>query len=209
MKKNKEMESAENLETSENLQSDLKGEISLVKLQEQVEKLTAEIQEKDKDIERCEKLIDDYKSKANSYLNTASYYKEQAETNKKDFDRYKERNKNIESDAIKKANESVAKQLLPVMDNFDHAMMAVSPEVMKGFVMIYSSIQNILKDLGVAEISCKNEKLNPEKHNCIETTKTDNKELDDVISRVYQKGYMFAESGEVIREATVAVYKFD
>ena len=93
------------------------------------------------------------------------------------------------------------------MDNFDHAMMAVSPEVMKGFVMIYSSIANVLKELGVAEIACKNETLNPEVHNCIETIETDDPEKDSIIAKVYQKGYMFAETGEVIRAATVAIFK--
>ena len=176
-------------------------------LELKIEELEKELEEKDKDIARCDKVITDYKSKAESYLNTASYYKAQAESNKKDFDRYKERNKNIETDAIKKANESVAKKLLPVMDNFDHAMMAVSPEVMQGFVMIYSSIANILKELGVTEIVCKNEVLNPEVHSCIETVETDDPSLDSVICKVYQKGYMFAESGEVIRPATVAVFK--
>ena len=128
-------------------------------LELKIAELEKQLVEKDEDIKRCDKVITDYKSKAESYLNTASYYKAQAETNKKDFDRYKERNKNIEADAIKNASSSVAKKLLPVMDNFDHAMMAVSPEVMKGFVMIYSSLAEILKELGVAEISCKNEKL--------------------------------------------------
>lgn len=203
MKKNREELEQEEVESKDSRTEKLsKQDKEVIELSKEVEELKAEV-------ERCDKLIDEYKAKANSYLNTASYYKEQAETNKKDFDRYKERNKNIETDAIKNANSSVAKKLLPIMDNFDHAMMAVSPEVMKGFVMIYSSLSQVLKDIGVSEIACKNEKLNPEKHNCIEAVSTDNAELDDVICKVYQKGYMFAESEEIIRPATVSVYKFN
>ena len=151
--------------------------------------------------------LDETKTKANQYLQTASYYKNESESQKKDFERYKERNKNIESDAITKANESVAKKLLPIIDNFDQAIGHCDPEVMKGFTMIYSSFVGTLADLGVKEISCKNEDLNPEFHNCISTEPTEDETLDGKIASVYQKGYMFAESQKVIRAATVSVYK--
>ena len=95
------------------------------------------------------------------------------------------------------------------MDNFNHAMEAVSPEVMQGFIMIYTSLSQTLKELGVSEIACKDEKLDPLKHNCLETIATDNEELDGVIAKVYKKGYWFADVNEVIRPANVAVYKFD
>ena len=95
------------------------------------------------------------------------------------------------------------------MDNFNHAMEAVSPEVMQGFIMIYTSLSETLKELGVAEIPCKNENLNPELHNCLEMVETNNEELDGVIAKIYQKGYWFYETKEVIRPANVSVYKFN
>ena len=179
-----------------------------VELKEQIESLENQITELTEDLNRYKKDAEDLKSKATSYLNTASYYKNQAEETKKDFDRYKERNKNIETDAVTKANQSVAKKILPILDNFNHAMQSVSPEVMQGFIMIYSGLMDTLKELGVAEIVAKNEKLNPEIHNCIETIITDDESLDGIIEKVYQKGYWFAESKEVIRPANVSVYKF-
>lgn len=165
-----------------------------------------DLQEK---LELAMKLADDYKTKSNQYLNTATYYKNQAEETKKDFDRFKERNKNIEVEANLKANEIAVKKLLPVIDDFDQAINALSPDVMRGFVMIYSSLTSILKDFGAVEISANGEKLDPEKHNCIDTVKTDDEKLDDTIAKVYKKGYMFAETNTVIRPATVSVYKFD
>lgn len=159
-------------------------------------------------IELLEKQLEETKKTAAGYLSTASYYKTQAEDNKKDFERYKERNKNIETDAISKANESVAMKLLPVIDNFDQAMDHVTDqEILKGFAMIYSSLVSAISDIGVVEIVCKGETLDPEFHNCISTEETDNEELNDKIATVYQKGYMFAESKKVIRPATVSVYK--
>lgn len=153
------------------------------------------------------KTIDEQKSTINSYLATASYYKNELDSQKKDFDRYKERNKNFEQEASIKANETFAKKLMPVLDNFDQAMTHLDPEVMKGFVMIYSSLINVLTDIGIVEVPAKNEKLNPELHNCISTEPASDETLDDTIATVYQKGYMFADSGKVVRPATVSVYK--
>lgn len=159
-------------------------------------------------IELLEKQVEENKKLASQYLSTASYYKTQAEDNKKDFERYKERNKNIEVEANTKANENVAKKILPIIDNFDQAMAHVSDmEILRGFSMIYSSLVGVLSDIGVVEIVCKGDELNPELHNCISTEETDDENLNEHIATVYQKGYMFAESKTVIRPATVSVYK--
>ena len=155
------------------------------------------------------KTIDEQKSTINSYLATASYYKNELDSQKKDFDRYKERNKNFEQEASVKANETFAKKLMPVLDNFDQAMTHLEPEVMKGFVMIYSSLVNVLTDIGIVEVPAKNTKLNPELHNCISTEPTDDESLDDTVATVYQKGYMFADTNKVVRPATVSVYKLN
>lgn len=158
-------------------------------------------------IEFLEKALENERKTATSYLSTASYYKSQVDETKKDFERFKERNKNIETEAKTKASEIVAKQILPILDNFDQALAQVEPEVMRGFAMIYASLKNVLTDLGVVEINPKNEELNPELHNCISTEEPDDENLEGQIATVYQKGYMFAESKQVIRPATVSVYK--
>ncbi len=160
-------------------------------------------------IELLEKQVEENKKLASQYLSTASYYKTQAEDNKKDFERYKERNKNIEVEAVEHANENVAKKILPVIDNFDQAMAHITDaEIIKGFSMIYSSLVSALADIGVQEIKTnKGDELNPEYHNCITAEETEDETLDGKISAVYQKGYMFAESKKVIRPATVSVYK--
>ncbi len=165
--------------------------------------------EQEEIIAKLQAESEENKIKAAQYLNTASYYKNEAETCKKDFERFKERNKNIESEAKKNASEVVAKKLLPILDNFDQAISQVDAEVMRGFVMIYSSLQNVLSELGLVEIVCKNEKLNPELHNCISAETTEKEELDGIIAQVYQKGYKFAESNEIVRPSTVSVYKFN
>ncbi len=174
--------------------------LGISELEKQVQKLSG-------DLEKVQKELDDTKNKANQILSTASYYKNEAESAKKDFDRYKERNKNIESDALAKANENVAKKLLPILDNFDQAIKTTSEETMKGFSMILGMLKQVIAELGVVEIVPETEDLNPEEHNCIQTEETDDECLDGKVASVYQKGYKFAESNKVIRPATVSVYK--
>ncbi len=162
------------------------------KLEEKITKLETELNETIK--------------KANQYLSTASYYKNEVETQKKDFDRYKERNKNILNDAVSEANEKTAKKLLPIIDNFDQAMSHLDSEVKKGFSMIYSSLVACLADLDVIEIQTDGQ-LNPEYHDCINTEATDDASLDDTIATVYKKGYKLNSTNKTIRPATVSIYK--
>ena len=169
-------------------------------LEEEIEKLSSEL-------ELAKKTIEEQKSTISNYLSTASYYKNEVDNQKKDFERYKERNKNILAEASLKANEDIAKKILPIIDNFDQAIAHVEPEVMKGFAMIYGSLTNVLTDIGIVEIKTQDEKLNPELHNCISTEETNDETKEDIIASVYQKGYMFAESNKVVRPATVSVYK--
>ena len=168
--------------------------------------LLKQIEELETALNKAGELLKEQQSKANQYLSTASYYKNESETTKKDFERFKERNKNIEAEAIVKANEVVAKKLLPILDNFDQAISHIDEGVMKGFEMIYNSLLDMLAGLGVEEIEAEGE-LNPELHNCITTEPTEDDELNEKIATVYQKGYKFKETNKVVRPATVSVYK--
>ena len=166
----------------------------------------------DKNVELENKIVEleqinkDLQTKMNNYLQTASYYKNELDSQKKDFERYKERNKNIQVEAEEAANENLAKKILPIIDDFEQAIAIVDTNLMKGFSMIYTSIVSIIKDLGIVEIETEGE-LNPEYHNCINTEVTQDKNLDGKIATCYQKGYKFASSNKVVRVATVSVYK--
>ena len=168
--------------------------------------LLKQISELEQALEKTNEQLKEQQTKANQYLSTASYYKNEAESTKKDFERFKERNKNIEADATVKAKETTATKLLPIIDNFDQAIAHLDSEVMKGFSMIYSSLVACVSDLGISEIETNGE-LDPEFHNCISTEPTEDESLDGTIACVYQKGYKFAETNKVVRPATVSVYK--
>ena len=105
----------------------------------------------------------------------------------------------------KYANEDLLLQLVSVMDNFERALNLENDEnkeFLKGFQMIYTSIQNIIASSGVIEIDALNHEFDPNYHQAVLTEKRDNVESGIVIE-VLQKGYMYKD--KVLRPTMVKV----
>jgi len=133
-----------------------------------------------------------------------------ADTYKKDLDRYKERNKDIEKESKAQASISVASKILPILDNFEQALRSVKDEnVMVGFRMIQTGIKNILRDMDVVEMeNLVNAEFDPSFHEAVNRIPTDDKNLDGKIANVYKIGYYLAsDNSKVIRHAQVEIYK--
>lgn len=122
---------------------------------------------------------------------------------------YKKRNETEKSNMLKYANEDLAKNLLPILDNFERAIKLddndLSDEVSKflsGFKMIYGSFVNVLNNIEVKEIECDGLEFDPVYHQAVLTEKDETKP-SGVILEVLQKGYMYKD--KVIRPAMVKV----
>ena len=122
---------------------------------------------------------------------------------------YKKRNEIEKSNMLKYANEDLAKNLLPILDNFERAIRLddndLSDEVSKflsGFKMIYGSFVNVLNNIEVKEIECDGLEFDPVYHQAVLTEKDETKP-SGVILEVLQKGYMYKD--KVIRPAMVKV----
>ncbi len=105
--------------------------------------------------------------------------------------------------------EELIKKLLPVIDNFERAILMddlnLEDEVSKflsGFKMIYGNLRDILKSKGIEEIDCLNKPFDPAKMDAILTEKVEGIESNVVID-VLQKGYIYND--KVIRPAMVKV----
>ena len=109
----------------------------------------------------------------------------------------------------KYANESLVKELLEVIDNFERAISMdddnLEDEVSKfleGFKMIYGELNQILIEFDIKEIDALGKEFDPKYHNAV--SKDSNKEKESgIILEVYQKGYMLKD--RVIRPAMVKV----
>ena len=119
--------------------------------------------------------------------------------------RYEEQITNI----YKYDGEEIIKELLPIVDNFERAIMLddenLTDELSKflsGFKMIYGNLINILESKGVKEIECVGLEFDPNTMQAVLTDKIDGIEPNHVID-VLQKGYKYNE--KVIRPAMVKV----
>ncbi len=121
-----------------------------------------------------------------------------------EFDNFRKRTvkekQTIYSDGVK----DVVEKLLPVVDNFDRAMVSGNKDdkFFVGMDMIYKQFSTLLSDLGVKELGAVGEEFNPIYHFAV--AKEENAEFgENQISEILQKGYILNE--KVIRPTMVKV----
>jgi molecular chaperone GrpE len=128
-----------------------------------------------------------------------------------DFDNFKKRAAREKQDAIKYANESLLQKLIPVLDNFDMAQSAAqtaSTEAVQslqtGVNMIYQQFKNLLTEAGVEEIDATGQKFDPNLHEAVSQTETDQQPEGQVVQQL-RKGYKLRD--RLLRPASVVVAK--
>lgn len=107
---------------------------------------------------------------------------------------------------IKFSNESLVKELLTVLDSFDLAVNSLEEDskTQKGFYLIKSQLEDILKRNGVEKIKIEiGEAFNPEFHEAIASVNSD-KPADTIIEEI-ESGYIL--NGKVIRPVRVKISK--
>lgn len=107
---------------------------------------------------------------------------------------------------IKFSNESLVKELLTVLDSFDLAVNSLEEDskAQKGFYLIKSQLEDILKRNGVEKIKVEiGEVFNPEFHEAIASVNSD-KPADTIIEEI-ESGYIL--NGKVIRPVRVKISK--
>ena len=102
---------------------------------------------------------------------------------------------------------SIIEKILPVVDNFERGVAALSEEdlespVGRGMNLIYKQLLQTLEDIGVEAIEAKGKEFDPELHNAV--MHEDNDELgENVVSEELQKGYKYRDT--VVRHSMVKV----
>ena len=126
---------------------------------------------------------------------------------------YRKRKDEEVSNMLKYASSDLIANLLTVNDNFERAL-NVNEEILapdtksflSGFKMIYTSLNEILKNNGVEEINPVGEQFDSTKENCLFTESDPTKE-DETVLEVLTKGYTY--NGKILRCATVKVNKIE
>lgn len=128
-----------------------------------------------------------------------------------EFDNYKKRAARERQEAIKYANESVLESLIPTLDNFEMAMMAVESataesidSLKQGISMVHKQLRDVIKESGMEEIDASGQAFDPAWHEAVSQQETDEAPEGQVIQQL-RKGYKLKE--RLVRAANVIVAK--
>ncbi len=124
-----------------------------------------------------------------------------------DFDNFRKRTIKEKSDLIRNGAESAMKGLLPIIDDFERGLDAISTStdaetVKEGMALIYNKFVKYLEQNGVKAMETNGADFNDELHEAVALVDGDPAMKGKVIDTV-QKGYMIND--KVLRHAKVAV----
>ena len=124
-----------------------------------------------------------------------------------EFDNFRKRSEKEKATMFDMGARSVAEKLLPIVDNFERAMLATPAEgegkaFADGISMIYNQMTKTLKDLGVKPIDCVGKDFDPNLHNAVMHIE-DESLGENVVAEELLKGYMYKDG--VLRHSMVKV----
>ena len=127
-----------------------------------------------------------------------------------EFDNTKKRLQREKDDFVKFAAESMARELLPVLDSLDQALVAVDKQhdadaIVKGVHLIHRQLVGLLKKEGVSRIPTVGEPFDPHRHEAVEHVAPTNGQADGAIAEEVHAGYLM--HGKVLRPAMVKIAK--
>jgi len=125
-----------------------------------------------------------------------------------DLDNALKRTINEVEKAHKYGVEKLLSELLPVIDNLEHALNNLSEKATKedkeGIELTLKSFESALDKFGMIPIYPVNEEFNPEKHEAV-TMEQDKNKKDGSIGNVFQRGWEL--HSRIVRPARVTVIK--
>lgn len=191
--------SKEEFPSEKNLEQ--KEKTSEPKAKKEADKGEEKKQEKNKQDQKLAKELADLKDK-NKDLED-KYLRSEAEIQNMQNRYTKER-----AQLIKYESQSLAKDILPAMDNLERALSVeadddVSKQLKKGVQMTLDALVKAMKDHGVVEIEADGVKFDPTLHQAVQTVTAENDDQKDHVVQVLQKGYQYKD--RTLRPAMVVV----
>ena len=147
------------------------------------------------------------KEKANKLQEKVDELEDRVKRQMAEFDNFRKRSEKEKSAMFETGAKSVVEKILPVVDNFERGLAALSEEEMKqpfaeGMNMVYKQLITELEKLEVKPIEAVGCEFNPELHNAVMQVESEEYE-SGIIAQELQKGYTYRDS--VVRHSMVAV----
>jgi molecular chaperone GrpE len=127
-----------------------------------------------------------------------------------EFDNYRKRTQKELADIIEYAGEKVLRNIIPIVDDFERALVSHEGEkpsgntLQQGLEMIYKKFTKSLADMDVKAIEAVDQPFNPDLHHAVMAKEVEGVEPDMVIEE-FEKGYLYKK--HVLRHAKVVVSK--
>lgn len=129
-----------------------------------------------------------------------------------DLENFKKRAAREKQEAIKYAHESLLQKLIPVLDNFDMALLAVqsaaadssNQSLQAGITMIHQQLKSALVESGLEEVDAAGKLFDPTWHEAVSERETSDVPDSHVVQQL-RKGYKLRD--RLLRPATVIVAK--
>ena len=147
------------------------------------------------------------KEKANKLQEKVDELEDRVKRQMAEFDNFRKRSEKEKSAMFETGAKSVVEKILPVVDNFERGLAALSEEEMKqpfaeGMNMVYKQLITELEKLEVKPIEAVGCEFNPELHNAVMQVESEEYE-SGIVAQELQKGYTYRDS--VVRPSMVAV----
>ena len=124
-----------------------------------------------------------------------------------EFENFRKRTEKEKTMMFETGAKSVIEKILPVVDNFERGLSAISENekdgaFAQGMEMIYKQLMTELENMEVKPIPAVGEEFNPDFHNAVMQVESEEYE-SGVIAQELQKGYTYRDN--VVRHSMVAV----
>lgn len=129
-----------------------------------------------------------------------------------DTENFKKRAAREREEAVRYANETLIKKIVPVLDNFDMAMAAAAQNqsadavqsLQAGVTMIHQQLRKVLQEAGLEEVDAAGKAFDPNFHEAVSQQETADVPEGQVLQQL-RKGYKLRD--RLVRPATVVVAK--
>ena len=124
-----------------------------------------------------------------------------------DFDNFRKRQEAEKESLLKYGAENTVKKLIEVIDNFDRGLKAIETvedceKVKECYQLAYKNLNDVLGKIGLEVIKAEGEEFDPNLHEAVMQTPTDEKPENTIIAEL-QKGYKLGD--KVLRPTLVNV----